>query len=132
MPYCPRCRLEYRPGVKRCPDCNAELLDGSPPEPEVSHGVPLVRLCVVADPSEGGVIQAALAESGIPATVRRHGPITGELGRVTDGMTEDYAIVSVPEDRLEEARDLLKELEDGEFEWPEGMEPDEQDEEDQP
>jgi hypothetical protein len=45
-------------------------------------------------------------------------------------MTEDYAIVSVPEDRLEEARNLLKELEEGEFEWPEGMEPDEQDEED--
>ncbi|MCJ7749538.1 MAG: hypothetical protein MUQ65_00345 [Armatimonadetes bacterium] len=131
MPYCPSCELEYRPGVRSCPDCNVELVDGSPPQPEVSHAVPLVRLCTVADPSEGDVIQVALAEAGIPATVRRHGPITGELGRVTDGMTEDYAIVSVPEDMLEEARDLLKELEEGKFEWPDGMEPDEGDEEEE-
>ena len=132
MPYCPSCELEYRPGVRSCPDCSVELVDGSPPQPKGAPlGAPVVRLCTVPDPSEGDVIQAALAEADIPATVRRHGPITGELGRVTDGMTEDYAIISVPEDRLDEARDLLEALKAGRFEWPEGMEPDEGDEEDE-
>ena len=131
MPYCPSCEMEYQAGVRSCPDCGVELVDGSPPQPAASRGVPVVRLCTVGDPSEGDLIQAALGEAGIPATVRRHGPITGELGRVTDGMTEDYAIVSVPEDRLAEARDLLESLKKGEFEWPEGMDPDEGHEEDE-
>ena len=132
MPYCPSCELEYRPGVRSCPDCSVELVDGSPPQPAGAPlGAPVVRLCTVPDPSEGDVIQAALAEADIPATVRRHGPITGELGRVTDGMTEDYAIISVPEERLDEARDLLEALKAGRFEGPEGMEPDEGDEEDE-
>jgi hypothetical protein len=66
-----------------------------------------------------------LAAEGIPAYVRRHGPITGELGRVTDGLTEDYAIIMVPESRFEEAARLLSDLESAAFEWPEGMAPEE-------
>jgi hypothetical protein len=83
-----------------------------------------VRLTSVSDPTAGDIIRALLSAEGIPAFVRRHGPITGELGLVTDGMTDDYAIIMVPEDRLEEARQLLAELESGVFEWPEGMAPD--------
>jgi len=120
--YCPKCGFECRPRVRRCPECGEALREGSPPEVQRAA---MVRLCKVTDPSEADVIQAVLAESGIPAFVRRHGPITGELGRVTDGMTEDYAIVLVPEDRLPEAEGLLKEIESGEIEWPEGMEPEE-------
>jgi hypothetical protein len=33
MPYCPVCRLEYRPGFTECSDCHAELVDELPPEP---------------------------------------------------------------------------------------------------
>ncbi len=122
MPYCPRCKFEYRAGMSRCPECGEALREGSPPEVQRAA---MVRLRKVTDPSEADVIQAVLAESGIPAFVRRHGPITGELSRVTNGMTEDYAIVLVPEDRLAEAEGLLEEIESGEIEWPEGMEPDE-------
>jgi len=126
MPYCPDCFSEYREGVERCSDCGAELLPGSPPEAD-NEAVPLVRLCSRSDPNEAEVIQANLAESGILAVVRRHGPISGELGRVTDGMTEDYAIVMVPEDQVDEAQKILEALEKGDFDWPEGMEPDEED-----
>ena len=27
MPYCPVCKYEYRPGIKRCPDCKVSLVD---------------------------------------------------------------------------------------------------------
>ncbi len=90
----------------------------------VSPDTELVRLCRVADPSEGDILRAALAEAGILATVRRHGPITGELGRVTDGLTEDYASVYVTRNRLDEALRVLEAVQSADIEWPEGMEPD--------
>jgi len=126
MPYCPVCSSEYREGVGRCSDCGEELLPGSPPTEAKDESVPLVRLCSRSDPNEAEVIQASLAEAGILAVVRRHGPITGELGRVTDSMTEDYAIVMVSADQVEEAQEILEALEEGDFDWPEGMEPEEE------
>jgi hypothetical protein len=79
----------------------------------------------VPDASAGDIIRAALAEHGIPAYVRPHGPITGELSRVTDGLTEDYAIILVPAACLGQAREVLAALESGPTLWPEGMEPEE-------
>ncbi len=91
----------------------------------MSPDTELVRLCRLADPFEAEILRATLAEAGIAATVRRHGPVTGELGRVTDGMTEDYAFVYVTRNRLAEAREVLLAVESSEIEWPEGTEPDE-------
>lgn len=125
MPHCPSCNAEYVEGVTTCSDCNVALVEG-PPVPEAGvYAMQMIALRTVSDPSEAEIIQATLAEAGIPSSIRRHGPITGELGRVTDGITEDYAIVSVPENRLAEAEALLDAIEAGQFEWPEGMEPEE-------
>jgi hypothetical protein len=33
MPWCPKCRSEYREGVKRCPTCDERLVDRLPPRP---------------------------------------------------------------------------------------------------
>ena len=126
MPYCPTCKSEYHPGVRRCPDCNRPLLDGSPPEPPPRPAIPLVQLCILYDPSEAEIVRAALSEAGIPTFIRRHGPITGELGRVTDGITDDYAIILVREDRLPEAKRILDDIQSGPIEWPPGMEPDDE------
>lgn len=123
MPFCPQCKLEYRPGKQRCSDCGASLTAEAPKAPVQLRGQPAVRLCRLPDASAGDIVKAALAEAGIPAFVQRHGPITGELSRVTDGLTEDCAIVLVPEDRLEEARRILTVLESAPVEWPEGMSP---------
>jgi hypothetical protein len=32
--FCPKCRAEYREGFRTCADCNIELVDELPPEPE--------------------------------------------------------------------------------------------------
>jgi len=32
MPFCPKCRFEYREGVEVCPDCNLDLVASLPPE----------------------------------------------------------------------------------------------------
>ena len=33
MPFCPKCRYEYNPGVGVCPDCNEQLVSALPEEP---------------------------------------------------------------------------------------------------
>jgi len=132
MPYCPNCNFEYRPGTPRCPDCSHDLVEGSPPPPQPAPPPPdteAVRLCRVSEPIEADIIHAALAEVGIPSVINTYGPITGAyLARVVDGATHDYALIFVPRNRLAEARQILAEIETGPTVWPEGMEP--QDEED--
>jgi hypothetical protein len=32
MPFCPKCRFEYRPEIYICPDCNERLVTILPPE----------------------------------------------------------------------------------------------------
>ncbi len=132
MPYCPSCNFEYHRGITRCPDCGAALREGTPPPPKEtplpSPETESVPLCTVPDPTEAEIVRAALAEHGISALIRRQGPITGELGRVTDGLTDDYAIILVSRNRLVEARRILADLQSGPIEWPEGMEPDDRDE----
>ncbi|MGD0111967.1 MAG: hypothetical protein ABSD48_08870 [Armatimonadota bacterium] len=126
MPYCPQCGFEYEEGVSRCPDCTAALRPGSPPKPALpGPETRPVRLCTVPDVSAGEILRAILTENGIPSVLQRHGPVTGELGRVTDGLTEDYAIIMVPANRLREAMDILAAIESGSLVWPDGMEPDE-------
>jgi hypothetical protein len=126
MPYCPKCLTEHREGVVRCSDCGVGLVGGAPPvQPAPERpDTEVVRLCRVADPSEADIIKAALAEAGIQSLVRQHGPMTGELARVVDGATHDYAIIYVTANRLREAQQLLDGLRSAQFEWPEGMEPD--------
>ena len=124
MPHCPKCRFEYTEGVTHCADCGRKLAPGRlPAELDASDRARPVRLCTVPDASAGDILHAILLEHGIPSVVQRSGPITGELGRVTDGLTEDYAILLVPANRLEEAQRVLAELETSPVEWPEGMEP---------
>jgi hypothetical protein len=32
MPYCPRCKAEYKPGIERCSDCDLPLVEKLPEE----------------------------------------------------------------------------------------------------
>lgn len=127
MAHCPRCGFEYEETASRCSDCGSVLRPGSPPSPRPVPGEETrpVRVRTLPDPTEAEILRALLGEHGIPAIVQRHGPITGELGRVTDGLTDDRAILMVPANRLEEAEELLAQIESGPVAWPEGMEPEE-------
>lgn len=48
MPFCPKCRYEYRPDITRCPDCDVELVDELPQEAsvEATASVPSNPVCV--------------------------------------------------------------------------------------
>lgn len=86
-----------------------------------------VRLCRIDDPTAAEIVRANLAQAGIPSVIHLFGPITGYfLAHAAAGATDDYAIIFVPRNRLDEARRLVAELESGPVVWPDGMEPDEQ------
>jgi hypothetical protein len=127
MPFCPNCRYEYVEGVETCPECGANLTAGSlAEEVEGEAKSEYVRLITLSDPSAAMVFRGTLNEAGIPVVVQTHGPISGELASVADNITDDYAVVFVPEDRLEEALRIVEEMQSGTTQWPAGMEPEEE------
>lgn len=44
MPFCPDCKYEYNPGIKKCPDCGSRLVDKLPEEPVPLPEVNLVEV----------------------------------------------------------------------------------------
>src|SRR5882672_9392295 len=74
MPYCPKCRSEYREGFDWCPDCNTALVGSLAPEgsshPEgesTSHpqGEALVTVGTFANPTMASLLASRLEAEGI-------------------------------------------------------------------
>jgi uncharacterized Zn finger protein len=126
--------------MTHCPECGTLLTEQMPapcPEPRRRYvgGVPdpgteRVELCRVADPSEADIIRATLAEAGIVSLVKTHGVITALRATVVDGTSGDLAVVYVTRNRLAEAQRVLAAARSQPPEWPPGMEPDLESEED--
>ncbi len=70
MPFCPSCRNEYQAGIKRCADCDAELVDVLPEEDKPMSDAELVQLAVFPNAAEARLIQELLENNGIEAVLR--------------------------------------------------------------
>ena len=74
MPFCPKCKYEYRPGFSHCPDCDVDLVDKLPEETEKSRAgdewIDLV--CIETYPLDAPALtaQAALRVQGINASLQ--------------------------------------------------------------
>ena len=123
MPYCPNCNYEYVEGIEVCPECRTRLRPGELPEEQEVPGEDFVRLITLSDPAAAMVFKGTLNQAGIPVVVQTYGPATGMLAAVADDITEDYAVIFVPGERLEEALRIVQAMESGPTQWPEGMEP---------
>jgi hypothetical protein len=109
MPYCPRCRVEYRRGFLVCADCGASLVDVLPPEspaPEVPKEPPPppVVVHVANSPLEGEVIKGRLESEGIPA-ILQYESISVVYGITVDGIGATKVLV--PASLAERAREVL-------------------------
>ena len=66
MPFCPKCRYEYRPEIKVCPDCGlklkAKLQDEAEPEP-IGEG--LVRVASYLLESDAQAAKLNLERNGV-------------------------------------------------------------------
>lgn len=68
MPFCPKCKYEYKEDIKECPDCGARLVDKLPDDsPQGIHYVPFRSL-----PSRlyAEMLQEALKREGIPSIIK--------------------------------------------------------------
>jgi hypothetical protein len=72
MPFCPECRAEYRAEMRRCPDCDVDLVDSLPLEPEANdaEGLELVELASFPDYPEAEMIKEILESNGIQTVLR--------------------------------------------------------------
>jgi len=69
--FCPNCKYEYKEGIKKCPDCGADLVDAL--EEEEDGGMPdaeVAELCEVKDEIESDVIRGMLMDKGIHSFLR--------------------------------------------------------------
>ncbi|MBU0984525.1 MAG: hypothetical protein KKA42_11680 [candidate division Zixibacteria bacterium] len=113
MPFCPKCRFEYKVGSDVCPDCGERLVD-SLPVPEVSsigeepervyeRWVSLVRL---TSQQYAAMVLEALHAEQIPAVTRGgtgHFGQTGQMGMSSFRAVGGGYTLAVPEEFVEQA-----------------------------
>ena len=72
MPFCPKCRYEYRPGFVRCNDCDVDLVEALSEENEqLNRGkLDLVILASFPDPMGAQMFQELLESNGIDSMLQ--------------------------------------------------------------
>lgn len=101
MPYCPNCRTEYKSGIRRCADCDAELVDALPEEDEQVPDTGLVQLAVFPNAAEARLIQELLKNNGIEAVLR------GDMDPIGN-VTGTGPALLVEEDALPQAQEIYE------------------------
>jgi len=118
MPFCPVCRMEYRPEVEKCPDCDTPLVDQLPPEPEPQwDATDWATVEEVGDRSTAAIVEGFLLEEGFPVRILDHSDTEfattlGELAQIE---------IQVPRSDLDRALAVLAEQDEA------GVEEDEDD-----
>jgi hypothetical protein len=106
--FCPLCKTEYRPGYRRCADCDIDLVDELPPvqgkEAEQPSGLSDPRTIWIGDSETDCVEQCQpLKEAGIPYKISQ---LVKERGR---GMQVKWRYeLAVSQEDEERAKELLQ------------------------
>lgn len=100
--FCPQCRTEYRDGFFKCADCDIDLVDALPPEPEPSY-VDFQPILATFNPGDIAVIKSILDSEDVTYYfLGEHINLVRPLG--------DPARLMVRNDQVETAVELLKDL----------------------
>jgi len=111
MPFCPKCRYEYRRGIEYCPDCDERLVETLPPEnkdetfspDDIKDWVPLARLTAY---QYAEMVQEGLRDKGIPVVILSetgHFGLLGQLNITAYRPIGGGYVVLVPPDFAEDA-----------------------------
>src|SRR5213593_4531763 len=70
--FCPICESEYKPGITRCPDDGAELVEHLTPETAVhdSSEARFVTLHTLSSPAEAEMVNDILRQNGVRSVVQ--------------------------------------------------------------
>ena len=76
MPFCPKCRDEFREGVETCPDCKVALVERLPPLPSLPKRPKeetdlLVFVATAPNEALAGMWADILKQNGINALIKR-------------------------------------------------------------
>lgn len=85
MPFCPRCRYEYKPGVTVCPDCNEKLVDALPEEEtkdEITEHDDWIELALLTSLPSVEMLLEVLREKNIPAVIQSDTGYFGTTGQM--------------------------------------------------
>ena len=107
MPWCPKCRYEYKDGVSHCPDCQIDLVSEIPPEvPEEYLEAEWVELHSFPGSLYAGMAVEMLRREGISAySMFNFGG--GSLGISGSDFVGADATVFVLEPDFEEALNII-------------------------
>ena len=103
--FCPICESEYKPGITRCPDDDAELVDQLTPETAAhdSSAARFVVLHTLSSPAEGEMVSDMLRQNGVRAVVQ--GGANDAFSPVFSAVSPGVAVL-VDERDLDRAREL--------------------------
>ena len=105
MKYCPKCGTEFRAEIETCSDCGVALQAEPPEQPEAQY-VEWVPVLAGRRDSRVGLAESVLQGAGIEFVVE------GEAAQLAYAV-EPMRVCVKPED-VERAREVLKELIEGE------------------
>jgi len=113
--FCPRCKAEYEPHVKKCKECDVPLIESLPPEPPPLEPVyqELVTVYTVPSPALMDMAQSILQSAEIKYFIKGE-LIQNIIALGTYGGSFNLSVgppeIQVAPDDAEEARILLNEL----------------------
>jgi hypothetical protein len=100
--FCPKCRAEYREGFHTCSDCNIELVDELPPEPEPEF-INFVEILGTYNPADVVFLKSLLESEGIQYFFK------GEHFMYMRPLADPVRLM-VRQDQVEEAVELVKDV----------------------
>ena len=107
MPFCPKCRYEYKPEISVCPDCNEYLLSSLPEKNEEISEIDnmgydnWVRIGRLTSQAYANMINEGLHSKNIPVIILSgtgHFGQTGQMGTSSFRPIDGGFSVMVPEE----------------------------------
>ena len=104
--FCPNCKCEYKPGIEKCPDCGADLVDKSKePKRTAEKEGKWALLCTTKNTVYADFLKGTLEKNDIPCLVKNEGGMMS--------YPPSYAKIYVPEEKHEESLKIKEQLVNG-------------------
>jgi hypothetical protein len=109
MPWCPKCKTEYREGFDICSDCGETLVSEYPADPngaeEIEKDGDWEHFIYLFNETEADIVMGLLESADIPVIKMYKG--MGILHKVYTGKVSGVDLF-VPKEKLEQAKELLR------------------------